>query len=83
MIVRDEVMYARSYNVIYGLSESDSNAGLIVGGEHPGFGKLSRKPGDHVGLEKERLAPGPTTSLVWRNIPAGRLDCPDSWPTWW
>ena len=35
MIVRDEVCFAKSYNLLYGYDETDASKACVVGGAHP------------------------------------------------
>ena len=56
MVVRDEVAFARSYNLIYGLDPESPQTAHVVGGAHPGMGKVVRGE-EGFPLEKDRLAP--------------------------
>lgn len=55
MLVRDEVVYARTFNLIYGLSETDPSKAYVVGGQHPHKSLLA--PAEwHAKLKKDDLA---------------------------
>ncbi|CAK8995234.1 Uncharacterized protein SCF082_LOCUS4261 [Durusdinium trenchii] len=70
MMIRDEVVYAVSYNLMYGLDPNDASLGIVVGGVHPEFAMIE---GSTTGLSlgKDNLARIHACTLV-KNI-----DCRD------
>ena len=53
MLVRDEVVFAKSYNLLYGLQGEEP---LVVGGIHPGHSRISREAMSEDSLSDEFLA---------------------------
>ena len=50
MVIRDETVYSKSYNMLYGLSE---DMPCVVGGVHPSHSKLFIDEQQGITLEKK------------------------------